>query len=244
MPVSSSSQRGCAFRPETISPFQRFSQVEEQQNEEEVGLGGDHQADPEQQHADKGGCLSLATAIPPLQHGHHKALWKWLIIALICITLNAPENIFRLVTLFSLKNYTEDAAQFCSRMIAQALYFSQFAFNAIYLAVFGRCRLDLKDFFLFQSTTKALDQKRTRCTPQQVRPPPCRGHSHGRCPREYHHCRSERVTGKMSVFPAVAIRLLHVSEAPIQVKLRFPNPCLHVAPNRSNLRSPDRRLPV
>ncbi|CAI4222336.1 unnamed protein product [Auanema sp. JU1783] len=83
------------------------------------------------------------------QHRHQKALWKWLIIALICILLNAPENIYRLVMLFSISAFTEeeDALHYSARMVAQSFYFSQFAFNAIYLSVFvydksTRCKTD------------------------------------------------------------------------------------------------------
>ncbi|VDK43505.1 unnamed protein product [Anisakis simplex] len=67
---------------------------------------------------------------------HSRFLWKWLAIALICIILNTPENLYRLVMLFGMPEVHEEALHFAARMLAQALYFSQFAFNAVYLAVF------------------------------------------------------------------------------------------------------------
>ncbi|EJD75597.1 hypothetical protein LOAG_17277 [Loa loa] len=67
---------------------------------------------------------------------HSRTLWRWLSIALICIILNTPENIYRLVILFGMPDVHEEALHFSARMLAQALYFSQFAFNAVYLALF------------------------------------------------------------------------------------------------------------
>uniref|UniRef100_A0A9J2PZ89 G-protein coupled receptors family 1 profile domain-containing protein n=1 Tax=Ascaris lumbricoides TaxID=6252 RepID=A0A9J2PZ89_ASCLU len=65
-----------------------------------------------------------------------RSLWRWLAIALICIILNTPENLYRLVMLFGMPDVHEEALHFAARMLAQALYFSQFAFNAVYLALF------------------------------------------------------------------------------------------------------------
>uniref|UniRef100_A0A0R3RKK8 G_PROTEIN_RECEP_F1_2 domain-containing protein n=1 Tax=Elaeophora elaphi TaxID=1147741 RepID=A0A0R3RKK8_9BILA len=70
------------------------------------------------------------------RHKHHRTLWRWLAIALICIILNTPENMYRLVILFGMPDVHEEALHFSARMLAQALYFSQFAFNAVYLALF------------------------------------------------------------------------------------------------------------
>uniref|UniRef100_A0A8R1TR47 G_PROTEIN_RECEP_F1_2 domain-containing protein n=1 Tax=Onchocerca volvulus TaxID=6282 RepID=A0A8R1TR47_ONCVO len=70
------------------------------------------------------------------RHKHNRTLWRWLAIALICIILNTPENMYRLVILFGMPNVQEEALHFSARMLAQALYFSQFAFNAVYLALF------------------------------------------------------------------------------------------------------------
>ncbi|KAL3989599.1 7 transmembrane receptor (rhodopsin family) protein [Acanthocheilonema viteae] len=70
------------------------------------------------------------------RHKHNRTLWRWLVIALICIMLNTPENMYRLVILFGMYDVHEEALHFSARMLAQALYFSQFAFNAVYLALF------------------------------------------------------------------------------------------------------------
>ncbi|KAM3728272.1 putative G-protein coupled receptor [Dirofilaria immitis] len=69
-------------------------------------------------------------------HKHNRTLWRWLVIALICIILNTPENMYRMVILFGMPDIHEEALHFSARMLAQALYFSQFAFNAVYLALF------------------------------------------------------------------------------------------------------------
>uniref|UniRef100_A0A915Q7A4 G-protein coupled receptors family 1 profile domain-containing protein n=1 Tax=Setaria digitata TaxID=48799 RepID=A0A915Q7A4_9BILA len=71
-----------------------------------------------------------------VRHKHSRTLWRWLAIALISITLNIPENMYRLVILFGMPDVHEEALHFSARMLAQALYFSQFAFNAVYLALF------------------------------------------------------------------------------------------------------------
>lgn len=58
-----------------------------------------------------------------LQHKHSRTLWRWLVIALICIILNTPENMYRLVILFGMPDVHEEALHFSARMLAQALYF-------------------------------------------------------------------------------------------------------------------------
>ncbi|KAF8387260.1 hypothetical protein PRIPAC_76402 [Pristionchus pacificus] len=70
-----------------------------------------------------------------LQRRHQKALIKWLAVALVCILLNTPENLYRLIQIFGFGD-SESAFNIACRMLTQVLYFSQFAFNAIYLAIF------------------------------------------------------------------------------------------------------------
>ncbi|CAJ0938371.1 unnamed protein product, partial [Mesorhabditis belari] len=66
-----------------------------------------------------------------------RALCRWLLIALICVLLNTPENTIRLISLFGImEGFNTSPYYFIARMLAQVLYFSQFAFNAIYLALF------------------------------------------------------------------------------------------------------------
>uniref|UniRef100_A0A1I7XG32 G_PROTEIN_RECEP_F1_2 domain-containing protein n=1 Tax=Heterorhabditis bacteriophora TaxID=37862 RepID=A0A1I7XG32_HETBA len=67
----------------------------------------------------------------------------WLLVAVQSTQMGYDEiqvtAIFPLITYRisrSSDEFSEDAAQLATRMLAQALYFSQFAFNAIYLAVF------------------------------------------------------------------------------------------------------------
>ncbi|GMT31342.1 hypothetical protein PFISCL1PPCAC_22638, partial [Pristionchus fissidentatus] len=69
------------------------------------------------------------------QRRHQKALFKWLAVALVCILLNTPENLYRLIQIFGFGD-SESAFNIACRMMTQVLYFSQFAFNAIYLAIF------------------------------------------------------------------------------------------------------------
>ncbi|GMR30242.1 hypothetical protein PMAYCL1PPCAC_00437, partial [Pristionchus mayeri] len=70
-----------------------------------------------------------------LQRRHQKALIKWLAVALVCILLNTPENLYRLIQIFGFGD-SDSAMNIACRMLTQVLYFSQFAFNAIYLAIF------------------------------------------------------------------------------------------------------------
>ncbi|GMT05301.1 hypothetical protein PENTCL1PPCAC_27475, partial [Pristionchus entomophagus] len=70
-----------------------------------------------------------------IQRRHQKALFKWLAVALVCILLNTPENLYRLIQIFGFGD-SESAFNIACRMLTQVLYFSQFAFNAIYLAIF------------------------------------------------------------------------------------------------------------
>ncbi|CAJ0575155.1 unnamed protein product, partial [Mesorhabditis spiculigera] len=70
------------------------------------------------------------------QARQQRALCRWLLIALVCVLLNTPENTLRLITLFGMPDFQNSGWHLSARMLAQALYFSQFAFNAIYLALF------------------------------------------------------------------------------------------------------------
>uniref|UniRef100_A0A914WBU3 G-protein coupled receptors family 1 profile domain-containing protein n=1 Tax=Plectus sambesii TaxID=2011161 RepID=A0A914WBU3_9BILA len=65
-------------------------------------------------------------------------LWKWLAIAFIDILLNTPENVYRIVMLLNAPQTTIDGLEYqlAAQIIAQVLYFSQFALNSVYLALF------------------------------------------------------------------------------------------------------------
>ncbi|VDM24194.1 unnamed protein product [Toxocara canis] len=80
--------------------------------------------------------ISVRSTSLHIKQRHSRSLWRWLAIALICIILNTPENLYRMVMLFGMPDVHEEALHFAARMLAQALYFSQFAFNAVYLALF------------------------------------------------------------------------------------------------------------
>ncbi|KHN83432.1 hypothetical protein Tcan_09020, partial [Toxocara canis] len=72
-----------------------------------------------------------------------KTLLRWLIIALIDIGLNTPENLHRIGTILDI--ITEDEIRTNTyvilRTISEVMYYSQFSFNAVYLALFiyDRC---------------------------------------------------------------------------------------------------------
>uniref|UniRef100_A0A914WZL8 G-protein coupled receptors family 1 profile domain-containing protein n=1 Tax=Plectus sambesii TaxID=2011161 RepID=A0A914WZL8_9BILA len=80
--------------------------------------------------------LAQDTAIHRNNNKAHRGLWKWLFIALIDIMLNAPENLYRLIVLIRMTPVAPDLYYYSFRMIAQVLYFAQFAFNAVYLSLF------------------------------------------------------------------------------------------------------------
>uniref|UniRef100_A0A0N5ATW1 G_PROTEIN_RECEP_F1_2 domain-containing protein n=1 Tax=Syphacia muris TaxID=451379 RepID=A0A0N5ATW1_9BILA len=77
---------------------------------------------------------------------HAHALRSWLTIAVICILLNTPQNFINCMRLLqasvfetSLLNYVETTLNPFFRafeIVAQAFYFGQFGFNAVYLVLF------------------------------------------------------------------------------------------------------------
>ncbi|KAH7730614.1 Protein F54E4.2 [Aphelenchoides avenae] len=62
-----------------------------------------------------------------------KTVHHFLVITLSCLILNSPENALRLVRIISDYNLAVPGTLV---VLAQAMYFSQFAFNAFYLATF------------------------------------------------------------------------------------------------------------
>uniref|UniRef100_A0A914DNW2 G-protein coupled receptors family 1 profile domain-containing protein n=1 Tax=Acrobeloides nanus TaxID=290746 RepID=A0A914DNW2_9BILA len=97
----------------------------------------------------------------PQLHKKRRALWRWLIIALVDVVLNAPENINRLAVILGFvqsDNFNDH--YLLVRIFSQVLYYFQFGFNGVYLALFiydkstkptknGRCgskSLDKKPF--------------------------------------------------------------------------------------------------
>ncbi|VDD96784.1 unnamed protein product [Enterobius vermicularis] len=81
-----------------------------------------------------------------IQKHHAHALRSWLTIAVICILLNTPQNFINCMRLLqasvfetSLLNYIEITYNPFFRafeIVAQAFYFGQFGFNAVYLVLF------------------------------------------------------------------------------------------------------------
>uniref|UniRef100_A0A0N4ZCK7 G_PROTEIN_RECEP_F1_2 domain-containing protein n=1 Tax=Parastrongyloides trichosuri TaxID=131310 RepID=A0A0N4ZCK7_PARTI len=66
-----------------------------------------------------------------------KSIYKILIIIITCLTLNTPENIFRIVDNFDLLSFNNHNWLISSgRALSKLLFFSQFAFNAFYLTTF------------------------------------------------------------------------------------------------------------
>jgi len=67
-----------------------------------------------------------------------KTLWRWLIIALIDVGLNLPEQINRMAMILGLIKDDKEASEFylLMRVFAQLLYYLQFGFNGVYLALF------------------------------------------------------------------------------------------------------------
>lgn len=92
-----------------------------------------------QSHPNKGIVLTLK--FDSMEHTvfkTKKALWRWLVIAFIDVILNTPENIFRLTVILGViePNSADSELYLLVRMFAQVFYFSQFAFNGFYLALF------------------------------------------------------------------------------------------------------------
>uniref|UniRef100_A0A8R1YF62 G-protein coupled receptors family 1 profile domain-containing protein n=1 Tax=Pristionchus pacificus TaxID=54126 RepID=A0A8R1YF62_PRIPA len=68
---------------------------------------------------------------------HHSLLPRWLLIALIDVFLNAPESTLRFLTIVGVLKPEADSYQYLIiRQLAQVLYYFQFGFNSIYLALF------------------------------------------------------------------------------------------------------------
>uniref|UniRef100_A0AAF5I4G0 G_PROTEIN_RECEP_F1_2 domain-containing protein n=1 Tax=Strongyloides stercoralis TaxID=6248 RepID=A0AAF5I4G0_STRER len=66
-----------------------------------------------------------------------KSVYKILIIIVTCLTLNTPENIFRIIDNFDIMIYENGNWLISSiRAISKLLFFSQFSFNAFYLTTF------------------------------------------------------------------------------------------------------------
>ncbi|GMR37744.1 hypothetical protein PMAYCL1PPCAC_07939 [Pristionchus mayeri] len=75
--------------------------------------------------------------ISDLSQRHQSLLPRWLLIALIDVFLNAPESTLRFLTIIGVITPEEDSYQYLIvRQLAQVLYYFQFGFNSIYLALF------------------------------------------------------------------------------------------------------------
>uniref|UniRef100_A0A914Y435 G-protein coupled receptors family 1 profile domain-containing protein n=1 Tax=Panagrolaimus superbus TaxID=310955 RepID=A0A914Y435_9BILA len=74
----------------------------------------------------------------PIRKKTHRTLWKWLIIALIDVGLNTPENINRLAVILGIVSDSENSTEsyLLIRVFSQLLYYLQFSFNGVYLALF------------------------------------------------------------------------------------------------------------
>ncbi|WKX93464.1 hypothetical protein Q1695_011050 [Nippostrongylus brasiliensis] len=63
-------------------------------------------------------------------------LWRWLVIALIDVGLNAPENLSRLALILGIIEYSDSENFYIYRIMAQVPYYLQFGFNSVYLVLF------------------------------------------------------------------------------------------------------------
>ncbi|CAJ0606352.1 unnamed protein product [Cylicocyclus nassatus] len=72
----------------------------------------------------------------PRSQRNSSYLWRWLIIALIDVGLNAPENLSRLALILGIIKYSESEMFYIYRIVAQVPYYLQFGFNGVYLALF------------------------------------------------------------------------------------------------------------
>uniref|UniRef100_A0A7E4V6P2 G_PROTEIN_RECEP_F1_2 domain-containing protein n=1 Tax=Panagrellus redivivus TaxID=6233 RepID=A0A7E4V6P2_PANRE len=75
----------------------------------------------------------------PHMKKNRRTLWRWLVIALIDVGLNTPENINRLTVILGLVNDAdgrETESYLLMRVFSQLLYYLQFSFNGVYLALF------------------------------------------------------------------------------------------------------------
>ncbi|CAD6190148.1 unnamed protein product [Caenorhabditis auriculariae] len=66
----------------------------------------------------------------------HTTMWRWLVIALVDIGLNAPENLTRLALILGILPYDRSEGFLIFRTLSQMLYYTQFGFNGVYLALF------------------------------------------------------------------------------------------------------------
>ncbi|KAK6738831.1 hypothetical protein RB195_020744 [Necator americanus] len=74
--------------------------------------------------------------VSPRPHRHSYYLWRWLVIALIDVGLNAPENLTRLGLILGIIEYSDSELFYIYRIVAQVPYYLQFGFNGVYLALF------------------------------------------------------------------------------------------------------------
>ncbi|GMT16999.1 hypothetical protein PFISCL1PPCAC_8296, partial [Pristionchus fissidentatus] len=88
-----------------------------------------------------------------------KTLLRWLAIALIDILLNAPENIRRLVTIlgFVSDEFANSNEHTILKTVSDVFYYSQYSFNAAYLALFIYDRAT--------SSSSARRENHSSCTP-------------------------------------------------------------------------------
>ncbi|KAL6734917.1 hypothetical protein Aduo_005405 [Ancylostoma duodenale] len=80
--------------------------------------------------------LDLRRNISPRSQRHSHYLWRWLVIALIDVGLNAPENLSRLALILGIIEYSDSELFYIYRIVAQVPYYLQFGFNGVYLALF------------------------------------------------------------------------------------------------------------
>ncbi|XGW07288.1 hypothetical protein V3C99_010462 [Haemonchus contortus] len=78
----------------------------------------------------------LRRNIAPSSNRHPGYLWRWLVIALIDVGLNAPENLSRLGLILGIIEYNDDELFYIYRIMAQVPYYLQFGFNGFYLVLF------------------------------------------------------------------------------------------------------------
>ncbi|KAE9553548.1 hypothetical protein FO519_003241 [Halicephalobus sp. NKZ332] len=74
----------------------------------------------------------------PQTKKNKKNLWRWLVIALIDVGLNLPEQINRMAMILGFVEDNNEPTEFylLMRVFAQLLYYLQFSFNGVYLALF------------------------------------------------------------------------------------------------------------
>ncbi|KAI6227807.1 G-PROTEIN-RECEP-F1-2 domain-containing protein [Aphelenchoides besseyi] len=94
-----------------------------------------------------------------------RKLWRWLVIALVDVGLNTPENFFRLGIILGIidPNILGEYYQL-ARMTAQVLYYSQFAFNGVYLALFVYDKSSKPNRGSLETKRQKMMSKRSRST--------------------------------------------------------------------------------